>query len=456
MKAVLISVAMVFASVLAGLTATEIYLRSTGTPPLSQSYPAGICPTIWCGGGFREYAEETGWYTAAGVWPKESEQRPMTVLAQGRRAIEDKPARKSGAPGILILGGSISQGIGVRDSEHYGAVLQRVLPNSDVTVLATEGYGTSQVLGTLERIARKGPAIQEKVVVYGFIGHHLERNSGTYLWNKPLSDILGMIVDLPHAELDNGNLVQVPLRTNAFFSTGLMGELALSAVLKDWWMRQTMTPRADDAEEITQRLLLRLDEAARQRGSKLVVAILDDYLFDPQLGMVRTPALADRMMAYMRDNGIDYVDLRLDWRRTQLGLVLKNGGHPNEKTHLIWGHELGGALVERHLGGLPATGLTVRHANFGADCVDYTPPNDLPNLYHWGNATSYVARQCAGRSVCDLYVDIGPDALSDPVNSCAKDIQVEYFCGPVGTARRLISNGDSFRKTYQLSCPPDN
>ncbi len=454
MRPALISAALVVVSLLAGLAATEAYLRATGTRPLAEIYPQGICPTIWCGGGFREYAEETGWYTAEGVWPKESEQRPMTILSQGRRAIEGKIGRAAGAPGIVILGGSISQGIGVRDSEHYGAVLQQVLPNADVTVLATEGYGTSQVLGTLDRMARLNPAAQEKVVVYGFIGHHLERNVGTFGWNKPLSDLLGMIVDLPHAELDNGNLIQVPLRTNAFFSTGLMGELAISAVLKDWWMRRTMTPRADDSEEVTQRLLLRLDEAVRRRGSKLVVAMLDDYLFDPQLGMVRTPALAERMMAYMRDNGIDFVDMRLDWRRTQLGLILHNGGHPNERTHLIWGHELGGALVERHLGGLPAAGLTVRNANFGAACADYTPPNDLPNLYHWGNATGYVAQQCAGRGRCDLFVDVGPGALSDPVNSCAKDIQVEYFCGPVGTARRLKSNGDSFRKTYELSCPP--
>lgn len=446
---------MVAVSVFAGLVAIEIYLRSTGTQPLANIYPEGICPTIWCGGGFRQYAAETGWFTAEGVWPKEAEQRPMTIRSLGRRAIAGKNGNASGGPGILILGGSISQGIGVRDDEHYGAVLQRVLPNANVTVLATEGYGTHQALGTLDRIARTGPDLKEKVVVYGFIGHHLERNVGTYLWNKPLSDLLGMIVDLPHAELENSNLIQRPLRTNTFFSTGLMGELAISALLKDWWMKRVMVPRNDNMIEVTQRLLLRLDEAVRRRGSKLVVAVLDDYRFDPQVGMVRNPAMAQQMKSYMRENGIDFVDLRQDWRRAQLGLILKNGGHPNERAHLIWGHELGGALVERHLGGLPATGISVRKANFGAACATFTPPNDLPNLYYWGNATEFVSRQCTGRSACSLFVEVGHGALSDPVNSCAKDLQVEYFCGPVGSARRLDSKGDSFRKSFELVCPQD-
>lgn len=453
MKAALLSVAMVVASVAAGLAATELYLRSTGTQPLAETYPKGLCETIWCGGGFREYAPETGWYTAEGVWPKESEQRPMTILSHGRRLVAGKSTVQAGGPDILVLGGSISQGIGVRDDEHYGAVLQQVLPNADVTVLATEGYGTHQVVGTLDRIDRAGLNLREKVVVYGFIGHHLERNVGTYRWNKPLSDLLGMVVDLPHAELDESTLIQQPLRTNTFFSTGLMGELALSAVLKDWWMRQTMGPREDDMVEVTQRLLLRLDEAVRRRGAKLVVTLLDDYRHDPQIGMVRDSETTQRIMQYMQDNGIDFADLRLDWRRQQLGLILNNGGHPNERTHLIWGHALGGALIDRHLGGLPAAGITVRRADFGADCASFTPPNGLPNLYFWGNATRFAAQRCTGRTTCSLYVDVGPDALSDPVNSCAKDLTVDYLCGPLGTARRLDSGGDSFRKTYELSCP---
>jgi hypothetical protein len=78
-------------------------------------------------------------------------------------------------PKILFLGGSFTFGQGVEDSEPFPTVLQQAWPNIRVVNAGVNGWGTAQAYLKLnDEFARNDEIV---MVVYGFITHHLKRNS---------------------------------------------------------------------------------------------------------------------------------------------------------------------------------------------------------------------------------------------------------------------------------------
>ena len=72
---------------------------------------------------------------------------------------------------ILTVGGSFSRGHGIENDKTFSEILGREF-NVPVANFAYGGYGTVQSLLMLERQSNLEP----KVIIYGFITHHLERN----------------------------------------------------------------------------------------------------------------------------------------------------------------------------------------------------------------------------------------------------------------------------------------
>src|SRR5262249_50889766 len=97
-------------------------------------------------------------------------------------------------------------------------------------------------------------------------------------------------------------------------------------------------------------------------------------------------------------------------------------------------------------------GIDIVAASYGANCAQFVPPRPFRSRFTPGNATLTVRDECTGRTSCDFTVN---DNLVDPVNSCAKDFEVDYRCLPGGGTRRESISADAFGKTLTLDCTPE-
>jgi hypothetical protein len=116
-----------------------------------------------------------GQYTIAGP-----ANQPLTVTfgPNGIRADEVEPRR--GRPRIVLIGCSITEGQWLSDPETYAWKLQARYPWIDVQNYGVAGYGTYQSLLLLEKIlAEPDPP---KIVLYGFIEAHINRNVAPADW----------------------------------------------------------------------------------------------------------------------------------------------------------------------------------------------------------------------------------------------------------------------------------
>jgi hypothetical protein len=319
--------------------AVEAGLRVAGVVPLSDVYHLPACPDIWClyRNTARTYDPVLNWLPKPGVELADSEQRPLTILDDHTRRIDaPQPASPTGND-IALFGCSITAGWGVRDDEHYGAILSKALPDRRVTDYAVEGYDTLQSMLRLRELPDeklKGVS----TVIYGFITHHLERNVGSYAWNYHFIKELGTVVDLPHAELGPaGEIINVPLRTYNLFSTGPISHSALSPFVAGAWARWHTMGRLRYRQEITIKLITEMKDIAKNRGLRFIVAVLDLRAFNPDAELDK-----DAFSAALRKAHVETADVHLNW--TDQAYMLKNGTHPNEIAHRFWGEQLASYL----------------------------------------------------------------------------------------------------------------
>jgi lysophospholipase L1-like esterase len=106
-------------------------------------------------------------------------------------------------PKLLFLGGSFTFGHGVEDDEPYPAVLQKRWPQYKIINGAVNAWGTTQALLKLKEQLKRHDDI--RLVVYGFITHHLYRNFLRKSWLKQIA--VNRNRRNPYFNLVNGQLV---------------------------------------------------------------------------------------------------------------------------------------------------------------------------------------------------------------------------------------------------------
>ncbi len=83
----------------------------------------------------------------------------MTILPDGRRRSAMNSVLRSGAPKIVIVGGSFVQGWAVSDQDTFAWKLQDRFADYDVLNLGTAGYGTYQSLLLIEDLFAGPPHV---------------------------------------------------------------------------------------------------------------------------------------------------------------------------------------------------------------------------------------------------------------------------------------------------------
>lgn len=115
-----------------------------------------------------------GWRTKANIVNGKTGDATLTTNARSIRSLKDYTYEKpAGTSRILLLGDSFTFGEDVSDEEVYASRLEHLLPSTEVINMAVHGYGTDQMLLSLQQ---EGIKYHPDIVILGFIGQDMDRN----------------------------------------------------------------------------------------------------------------------------------------------------------------------------------------------------------------------------------------------------------------------------------------
>ena len=167
----------------ASITAGELVLRLRGFGPWRKMAVYASAPITTMPD------PQLGWVNQPGdyLYPVHGADRPpvrITILPDGARG--HAPA-VGATPDIAVFGCSFAHGWGVGDDEAFPALLQR-MEKREVANYGVVGYGTLQSFLLWKRQSGNG-RMHPRVVVYGFLDHHVERNVAPPEWLHVLAAI---------------------------------------------------------------------------------------------------------------------------------------------------------------------------------------------------------------------------------------------------------------------------
>ncbi len=318
--------ALVAGSILLTLLVRETELRARGYEPLQISRD----PVGWA-----EPDLELGWKNRQGSFRSTEPGHAMMSFGPDGRRID--PVGPKDTPKILLVGDSFAQGEGVADDEPYPHVINRALPTFEVLNFGTGGYGTYQSLLRVRSYFRV-PHPPTPLVIYGFMGHHLERNIASGDWISALTMRDGRYVLPPHARFSNGRLTEFPGGPVDAWPA----ETRSAAVtdLHQLVMHRLRRARYGEHVAVLYALLQQMKDTVGENRASLVV-----------IGLMAVPQV---VVDWMRQAGVDYIDCQHPAFMNPafpggMDPALRVGGvgHPSARLHAWWGECGLKALADR-------------------------------------------------------------------------------------------------------------
>lgn len=274
-----------------------------------------------------------------------------------RGARVDGPGQRSARQyDIMTVGDSFTWAYALANPDSYAARLGREL-GASVANFALASYGTTQSLQILERNLDLKP----RLVVYGIIAHHFERNvwpcaPSYYEFCLDVSHVSWDDADRPYIAppFSNGvRRLQVhqagdyrsPVRWLAHGADVIFGRLYYA------WSRYREPDDAKKAEAM-QFLLHRMNRAVAASGAQLLVVFLPTNYYGPPAAL---PGIVDKV-----GNGIRYLDLTPAFERNRReggpNPYIVGDGHPGVAGHALIAAEI--AKYVRREGLLGADGAS--------------------------------------------------------------------------------------------------
>ena len=321
-----------FAFVLVGL---ELLLRR-----LDPRYLDRHGPTI--------YSETYGWKPRPGyAWLLHGV--PTTVNAKAYRGREHPLRKPPDRTRVVMLGDSIAFGARVTDEQTFGALLESGSGRFDVVNLAVEGYGTDQELLRLEN---EGLAYHPDVVVLNFC------MTNDVLNNVRQSDTEDEGVLKPYFSWEEGALrlhdeqlkLSAPRRALQWLADESFLYHRVAGLLPARTRRgqgQGANPdrvRRLPSEDLTFRLIQRIEAVTRREGARLLVVLHPD---EPAFRR-RSPLLQSFCWTKLLE-GIPVVDLGERYRAAGMTfdqIALDYQGHLTPLGHQLAAEEMGAVLTE--------------------------------------------------------------------------------------------------------------
>lgn len=309
------------------LAASELTLRTMGKSPWRRSAQDLAEPTMQVPDPVLGWRPKPGQYFVPPYAP-EGQTIEVTILEDGSRLSGRSP--KSGAPRVLFIGGSITQGFAISDRETFAWRLQEQFPSIQIVNRGVAGYGSVQVLGLLDEVLKRPDPPRE--IFYPFIQHHEQRNIAHPNWLRMLSRYSRRgQVTTPYATLDAFENIEYhpPVRYPQWpLHTHLATMAFAETVYADFQARH----RTSTSTQVTGRLIIAMKFRANRRGVGFHVVLIQASA----RGRVH-------YRNFLRRHDIDFVDCIVPITKD---LRVPGEAHPNGKANAIWSDCIGERIRE--------------------------------------------------------------------------------------------------------------
>jgi len=314
-KNILASCFLVVASFVISIAMVEIVLRLKGFHPNKEIVNKHE-PTMLSYDSILGWKNKEGIYTYPGYDASVKEVK-VTILKGGfRKTSIDQGNVRSEKPKILFLGGSFTHGQAISDEETFAWKLQTMFPKYEVLNVGIPAYGTYQSLLMLEK--QLLVLDQVKLVIYGSIDHHLERNVAPSSWRNALvSFSTRNHVDIPYISYENSIVKRNPPEgyQKIFGSTWFSSLRLIERNLVNY--RKNLNPV--EKTDILSALLYEMIQITKEKGIEFAVMNLG---MNPGYGKI------------LIDSGAPMIDCVIDEETNDL--IVKGEGHPNGEMNNIW------------------------------------------------------------------------------------------------------------------------
>jgi hypothetical protein len=298
----------------------EFFLRLSGIKPWTDNANNGRSINL--------YDATIGWKAKKGKheMPTNKITRVKTIININDRGdrLSSKNEISNNQGDILFFGGSFTQGWGLNDLETYPAKFQERYSNYKIFNFGQAGYGSTQSLLLLEEEIKniKSP----KLIIYGFMDHHFERNVARGEWLGVLlkyrSDGFGQKPKVPYATIDNNGELEIhkPL---GYITLPLRKVSSTITTVEKIYMKQTTRHRKKIQEEVLNKIVLKMKNISELSGASFIVVNLSS----------NTQSSDSNLKKFFTKEKINYVDCRILLKDKYL---IPGEHHPTELAHAYY------------------------------------------------------------------------------------------------------------------------
>ena len=235
---------------------------------------------------------------------------------------------------LIFLGCSFVEGFAISDEDTLAWKLQSNFPYLKIGNFGVGGYSTYQMLLLLEDLYERG--MKPKIIIYGFMPFHEERNIANSGYLALLSEYSSRgEVGLPYCSLDdNGNLIEhvpkiypdIPLREYSAWPNFL-------AKFYYRFLDKDERKNRHDGFAITSELIKKIDKLTSQHGTEFYIAMLGHVPHDE--------ISHKKYKDFFQSSGFKTIDGGVMF---ESDYVVRGEGHPNEIANTILAEKIKSSL----------------------------------------------------------------------------------------------------------------
>jgi len=256
-----------------------------------------------------------GWTPKVGIhkfspWSENGKITYLTIKKNKSRFTGNKNINKK----IIFVGGSLTQGWAVDDSETFTSIIQSNTDNYKIMNFGVGGYGGFQSLLLLEKIFEKNSNIE--LVIYGYIPHHKVRNvaAGSWMYLLNYFSTRGF-VNLPYASIDKKNnlIKNKPIK---YINLPFGNRSALIAKLEKRIMKIKSYKREKKQFEISSAIINQMNKISKKNNAEFKLLILENP----------TEANLEKYLKFLNKNNISMISCPMP---RGVNYSVEGEGHPN-------------------------------------------------------------------------------------------------------------------------------
>ncbi|HMO17684.1 MAG TPA: hypothetical protein PKA63_05745 [Oligoflexia bacterium] len=247
----------------------------------------------------------------------------MTFDNNGARIIPGSLQAKNSA---VLVGCSFTEGYFLDDSETFASFLEKEIPDYNFINYGVGGYGTYQSLLILKRILPK-ISPPPRIIIYGFIAHHIVRNVGDPNYRFLLSSLSPEgDIPMPYCKPFNkekSEYICVP--PELFFPTAI--SRSFLQIVKQIGTMPYFYPRKTTLEQsknITKDLIIKMKNESTKVGAEFIIFLASS-----------PKEISEELFDMAKNNNISIIDCQHP-KQNDPEYLIPGDGHPNEKITEYW------------------------------------------------------------------------------------------------------------------------